>query len=115
MNDTFKIMLGSMAGFLFGLLAEPLKLQVQQSVKKARLRKALYGNLAYHCGQCYQFSVLFRDKQISAKIRCQKAAEILERIDLDVFEHYYQSEKSTFWKFVIAGDSENSFSFFVVR
>jgi hypothetical protein len=42
MDDTIKILIGTLSGFLIAFLSEPIKLYFQNQINKNNLRKALY-------------------------------------------------------------------------
>ena len=46
MNDWAKVLLGTIAGFLFGLLAEPIKFWMSNRLKQGQARKVLYSEFS---------------------------------------------------------------------
>lgn len=88
MADWLKVLIGVSAGFVVGLLSEPLKFWINGIVKKKALRDALYPAIA----DIYGFILSSENRELRDRY---------DRINPDtilaVFDHYYATEKAAFF------------------
>ena len=106
MNDTLKTIIGAVAGFVLGVLSEPLKFVLAEMMRKRQVRRALYGNIAFFCGQLLYLKHLHSkrsDEGDTSNDISEEELRIWQSLDLDLFDYYYTSERANFWRIQYAG------------
>lgn len=85
MADWLKIVIGTLTGFVVGLVAEPIKTWIAAKLKERMIRKAPYASMA----DLYGFFSRTSEEQHPC-IRLD--------LHLDMFNHYYTTEKTAFYR-----------------
>jgi hypothetical protein len=104
MEEWARTLLSTCVGFSAGLLAEPAKFWISNKLKKRQMIRALHAHLAYLYGQFTYADYLYHknggrlDEEATYMV-----TETLQWTSVDIFEHYYNSEKPLYWSMKSSG------------
>ena len=89
MADWLKVLIGTVAGLIVGLVSEPLKAWINGKLKEKMIRDALYTSMA----DLYGFFAARHDPAL----RALYPSAFIDS-NLDIFDHYFSTEKATFFR-----------------
>lgn len=89
MADWLKVLVGTVAGLIVGLLSEPLKAWINAKVKEKTIRDALYTSMA----DLYGFFAARFDQELRARY----PTAFIDS-NLEIFDHYFSTEKAAFFR-----------------
>jgi hypothetical protein len=94
MNEWGKTLISTTAGFVAGLLAEPIKIWIDNRKKQADLRKAIYDELVTVTGRMAAFLQYAEVYSESKDLQWALKTFDLNPISYDIFEHYYDKDRA---------------------
>lgn len=93
MEDWIKILISTLVGFIGGALAEPVKLIIGHQIHQRTFRKAVYAELLVITGRMAALVQYSKTQTAPEALLWGLKTFDLSPISLDVFEHYYTSER----------------------
>jgi hypothetical protein len=93
MDDWIKILISTFVGFFGGVVAEPVKLILGKQLHQRTFRKAVYAELLAITGRMAALLQFAQTQSSDEALLWGLHTFDLCPISLDVFEHYYQSER----------------------
>jgi hypothetical protein len=87
--EWLKVLIGALAGLIVGLVSDPLKTWINGKLKEREIRRALYRSMADLYG--------FYSSKYEAGLR-ERYPMAFENSNLDIFDHYFTTEKAAFFR-----------------